>query len=442
VELPHHKEIVRLDVDQDAADEADHVKVVLKDVRIKDCRVNGPRVELVVKDTIHESILKAQLESGTIRASNVKGGALFLKSARGNIYVDDVSQDSWDLNWRAGSSQACFETFGTGARDALSIDYRRKNDGTPKQVFSNSTSGSWWTDCNPQALWWKTQIFANYDGDTDGRITKDEFREGYEKLGRCCGGGCPQWSWCGVLEDEVFPSVDNAGTLLMGSNVITQGLFLHKLQRMGDTTLVPGCHRVATVESGTTRRSVTLWSDTGEVRFTRNVGTTYVDRTTSEHGVFRDTGQAEGLRLAKYDSDALISEVRDVYGAMDAEGDVLVVIDVVSSPGVPEQRWIYATRKIFLEIDPPTLHLLSLGLLVPDMKRYRVHFTNGVCGDHSPILCGNQTYGAFVLHRRVDLYAIDARPARRCRLLTARRSQRGHVVAEKSLSEECTRHTG
>ena len=247
----------------------------------------------------------------------------------------------------------------------------------------------WWVDCNPQALWWKTQIFGAYDGDTDGRITKDEFRAGYEKLGRCCGGGCPQWSWCGVLEDEVFPSVDNAGTLLMGSNVITQGLFLDKLERMGDTTLVPGCHRVATVSDGTTRRSVTLWSDTGEVRFTRDIGGN-VDRMTDEHGVFRDTGQPEGLRLAKYDSDALISEVRDVYGSFDAEGDVLVVIDVVSSPGVPEQRWIYATRKIFLEIDPPTLHLLSLGLLVPDMKRYRVHFTNGKCGDHSPVLRGNQ----------------------------------------------------
>ena len=350
VELPQNKEIIRLDVDQDAADEADHVKVVLKDVRIKDCRVNGPRVELVVKDTVHESILKAQLESGTIRASNVKGGALFLKSARGNIYLDDQSTDSWDLNWRAGSSQACFETFGTGARDALSIDYSGRtvdNVWTPKQVFSNSTTGSWWTDCNPQSLWWKTQIFANYDGDTDGRITKDEFREGYEKLGRCCGGGCPQWSWCGVLEDEMFPTVDTAGTLLMGPNVITQRQILDKLESMGDTTLIPGCHRVATVESGTTRRSVTLWSDTGEVRFTRNVGGN-VDRTVDEHGIFRDTGQVDGLRLAKYDSDALISEIRDVYGANDAEGDVLVVIDVVSSPGVPEQRWIYATRKIFL----------------------------------------------------------------------------------------------
>ena len=147
VEVPHSKEIVRLDINQDASDEADHVKVVLKDVSIRDCRVNGPRVELVVKDTIHESILKAQLESGTIRASHVQGGALFLKSARGNIYVDDESTDSWDLNWRAGSNQACFETFGSGARDALSIDYSgRTVDGvwTPKQVFSNSTTGSWW----------------------------------------------------------------------------------------------------------------------------------------------------------------------------------------------------------------------------------------------------------------------------------------------------------
>ena len=48
---------------------------------------------------------------------------LISTQARGNIYVDDASTDSWDLNWRAGSNQACFETFGSGARDALSIDY-------------------------------------------------------------------------------------------------------------------------------------------------------------------------------------------------------------------------------------------------------------------------------------------------------------------------------
>ena len=30
----------------------------------------------------------------------------------------------------------------------------------------------------------------------------------------------------------------------------------------------------------------------------------------------------------------------------------------------------------------------------------------------SEYLCGNQIYGAFVLNRRVDLYAIDATPAR------------------------------
>jgi hypothetical protein len=49
-------------------------------------------------------------------------------------------------------------------------------------------------------------------------------------------------------------------------------------------------------------------------------------------------------------------------------------------------------------------------------------------------LCGNQIYGAFVLNRRVDLHAIDATPARwrgDVRFLTARWSQRGHVIAEK-----------
>ena len=46
-------------------------------------------------------------------------------------------------------------------------------------------------------------------------------------------------------------------------------------------------------------------------------------------------------------------------------------------------------------------------------------------------LCGNQIYGAFVLNHRVTLHAIDATPARRRGDVTARRSQRGHVIAEK-----------
>ena len=43
-------------------------------------------------------------------------------------------------------------------------------------------------------------------------------------------------------------------------------------------------------------------------------------------------------------------------------------------------------------------------------------------------------YGAFVLNRRVDLHAIESAAssmAWRCRLLAARRSQHGRVIAEK-----------
>ena len=148
---------------------------------------------------------------------------------------------------------------------------------------------------------------------------------------------------------------------------------------MKDATLIPGCHRVATVQDGTTRRSVTLWSDTGEVRFTRNVGGN-VDRTTDEHGVFRDTGQPDGLRLAKYDSDALISEMRDVYVSFDAEGDVLLSSMSCRRRACPSSAGS-TPRKIFLEIDPPTLHLLSLGLLVPDMKRYQIRCGNQMKSD-------------------------------------------------------------
>ena len=82
----------------------------------------------------------------------------------------------------------------------------------------------------PPGLWWKTQIYAAYDGDTDGRITKDEFRgRRTRSWGGAAGAGCPQ-VLVRRLGGPVFPSVDNAGTLLMGSNVIAAGLFLDKLQ--------------------------------------------------------------------------------------------------------------------------------------------------------------------------------------------------------------------
>ena len=84
------------------------MKVVLKDVSIRDCRVNGPRVELVVKNTIHASDPQGAIGVRHDPGVGVQGGALFLKSARGNIYVDDALRVMWDLNWRAGSNQACF----------------------------------------------------------------------------------------------------------------------------------------------------------------------------------------------------------------------------------------------------------------------------------------------------------------------------------------------
>ena len=46
---------------------------------------------------------------------------------------------------------------------------------------------------------------------------------GYEKLMKQRR-ACPQWSWCGVLEDEVFPSVDNRGPYSWGNDHF-QGLF-------------------------------------------------------------------------------------------------------------------------------------------------------------------------------------------------------------------------
>ena len=120
------------------------------------------------------------------------------------------------------------------------------------------------------ALWYRGQIFGTYDQDTDGRVTKQEFQRGYTDMGRCCGGSCPQHGWCGVLDDEMFPTVDTEGTLLRTHNTLTGAAFLERLEEFQDTTLVPGCHRVADV-NGTGGRAVTLWSETGEIRLAKDL---------------------------------------------------------------------------------------------------------------------------------------------------------------------------
>ena len=65
--------------------------------------------------------------------------------------ADDPAPGALALNWRAGANRACFEAFGPGADGALDVDYRSAYvDGEYRavQVFSNATTGSWYTDCN------------------------------------------------------------------------------------------------------------------------------------------------------------------------------------------------------------------------------------------------------------------------------------------------------
>jgi hypothetical protein len=86
-----------------------------------------------------------------------------------------------------------------------------------------------------------------------------------------------------------------------------------------------------------------------------------------------------GIRMVKAHALKLMDEVGKEYGHLLATKDVVVVIDVLPSPGVPRSRWLYVSRPVFLAINPSMLYFLSAGLLVPELKHYQVSFQDAGC---------------------------------------------------------------
>merc|ERR1719387_609226 len=54
-----------------------------------------------------------------------------------------------------------------------------------------------------------------------------------------------------------------------------------------------------------------------------------------------------GLRMYYDDARNMMKKIGPLLGDPGSTGDGIVVIDTVSSPGVPSSRWIYSTRPVY-----------------------------------------------------------------------------------------------
>ena len=89
------------------------------------------------------------------------------------------------------------------------------------------------------------------------------------------------------------------------------------------------------------------------------------------------------IRLLGQHAKRLQEEVGQTYGRRDAEGDAFVVIDVLPSPGVPELRFVFSTRQVYLSMPPHLVAFLVGEMLLPEIKLYQVQCTNPWAGNAS-----------------------------------------------------------
>jgi hypothetical protein len=78
-------------------------------------------------------------------------------------------------------------------------------------------------------------------------------------------------------------------------------------------------------------------------------------------------------------SAAELAKLRDTYGLISNTEELYLTMEVISPlTGVPT-RWVYTTNAAFVTLEPFSLYLLSLGLLVPTVVVQRVEFFDLDC---------------------------------------------------------------
>jgi hypothetical protein len=126
-----------------------------------------------------------------------------------------------------------------------------------------------------------------------------------------------------------------------------------------------------------TSRTWSLASDAGALRVQL--------RDESDTCLWSPPEQLTGVRMYYNDAKMLMKSVGPKFGDPHSTDHGVVIIDTEPSPGLPATRWIYATRLVYLVVDPAYLSMYSAGLLTPDIHTYRVRLNDLSCsGAASP----------------------------------------------------------
>jgi hypothetical protein len=272
----------------------------------------------------------AYTSAGHIVADGVNFGGAFFWSISGSVSVTSAALESDDatLKFRQPEGKTCVAVAGS----------------------ASITAGLPWAEGNPvDDSYSAARVMATFDADNNLQVDTTEFIDGIASLNKCCGGSCPSYTFCNPLRFEAFDqvtSVDDQETV----SLLGEVAFLQRLVDLNYTWAVPRQDGVATVAfssaAAATSRTFTLRSEAGEVRFTAAQGTTTEASASIAAGNLSDTafartyvpgGRQSGVRLNKKWADKLRDDLYTAF--VESSTDVLAIIQVEGSPGVPASRW-------------------------------------------------------------------------------------------------------
>jgi len=169
----------------------------------------------------------------------------------------------------------------------------------------------------------------------------------------------------------------------------------------------------------------TVQSEAGMVHFS-------VGGYSSSSGTWAPADRLPGIRMHLPDARLMMRTVGPRFGDPESVDHGVVVIDTVAVPGIPATRWVYATRPVFLSMDPSILTFLSASILKPEILNFRISYLD--------LSCSASTVGSIPDHpssadfQRLEMQTLFAsmydqlQKALRSDVLASRQKLRGELV--------------
>ena len=354
---------LKIKITQDSEDQ-NEIRVHGADVAVQELFITGVGTEVALLRVSVAGKLTAKVKTAPINVTECAVGSALLWATSAPVYVERpvvaVGQ-SVEIKHRSNSNAVAL------IRDASAAPL--------------AYPASPWGLCSLTLDLWASKTRAFYDMDNNYKVTPDEFNEGIGKLPKCCGSQCPFRSLCKSLEWSVFPAGLGGAT----KGYLFMNDFFEAIKATNDTTLVPNCHQMLTAPApagevaaaGTTPLplSYMVRADSANIRVdlakdSRNSPNTTT--TTCLQGT-------PGVQLLSDEIANIKEQVQADFGESSAAADLIAVFDIVGNGHVPGGRWVWATRPVYLDLEPIWIEFFSAGVLLPEVKHFRVYMSDHIC---------------------------------------------------------------